>query len=141
MSRNKGGFGPREAERRYVMAKRCGRGWLSRVLLPPVTVALSAAAVVACDPPYEAVEETFVAAVEEASGCGVDAECVVVYPGCPLGCYVAVHRDDEASIKSLADALVGEFRRRGGNCSYDCVGHEPPRCIKGRCVAMRSKEE
>ncbi len=74
----------------------------------------------------------FKQAISQANSCTTDEDCVVVYPGCPLGCSVSVNPDRQQAIKSLAKELVQSFEQREGRCDYFCEAQYPV-CVIDRC--------
>ncbi|MFK7985858.1 MAG: hypothetical protein AB8I08_07480 [Sandaracinaceae bacterium] len=71
--------------------------------------------------------------VETVDECTDAADCTLVSPGCPLGCYDAVRAESLADATAEADRLVGTYEGTGRTCEYDCP--EAPRvlCAAGRC--------
>lgn len=67
--------------------------------------------------------------------CDGDAACVLVSPGCPLGCSVAVNRAHADEVEAYGRALVREYERRGQRCDYDCAP-TAARCEGGSCTVV-----
>lgn len=84
----------------------------------------------------ESIQEDWDAFVAEHSSCRVDADCALVYPGCPLGCFDAIRADAVEEADALADDLIGEWELGGTrNCEYDCVAPSAPYCDPdGKCA-------
>ena len=87
-----------------------------------------------CTPTGEEIQAEFDAAVADANHCGADTDCVLVHPGCPLGCYVAVNKDHQAEIAELAEDLIEDYESSGQACMYSCMAPGEPRCEQGRCT-------
>jgi hypothetical protein len=73
----------------------------------------------------------FEKAVSAHNSCKTSAECVVVTPGCPFGCYVSVAREYASEIGLLARDLVS---RRGCQCMYKCSAAPQASCVHGTCT-------
>lgn len=82
----------------------------------------------------EAIQADFDAYVETVNACGDDAECTVIYPGCPLGCFTAVRVDRREEAEAYARNLVASYELGGPSCEYDCLAHDPARCDEGHCL-------
>lgn len=80
-----------------------------------------------CGPSAGEVEQ----AIEEANYCSAPEDCVVLYPGCPLGCYAVVNQAEETAVQSMIDDY---FDTHGHMCDYDCIAIGEPRCENSRCV-------
>lgn len=80
------------------------------------------------------IQADFDAHVAENSECTVDAECVVIWPGCPLGCFAAVHVDAADECISYANGRIDAWEAGGQSCVYDCIGAGEPYCDEGRCA-------
>lgn len=96
---------------------------------------VAAAALAACAPSAEEIKQDFEEVVAESNACTEAAECVTVSPGCPLGCFVAVHRDHEAAVKAKAVELLQSYESGGVSCDYSCLPPGPLSCKAGRCAA------
>ena len=81
----------------------------------------------------EQIQADFDAHVEDSNGCASDAECTVIYPGCPLGCAVAVNAEHAAECAAYAADLIASYERGGASCEYDCIAVGAPFCDEGRC--------
>jgi hypothetical protein len=78
--------------------------------------------------PEAAAFEAFVAAHQE---CETVADCTLIMPGCPLGCYVAVDAASAAEAEQVALAA----RAEGPACVYRCALPPALACEDSRCVA------
>ena len=83
----------------------------------------------------EEIQAEFAAHVEESNACVEDAECALISPGCPLGCFVSVRADAADACAAYAAQLIDEYERSGARCDYDCIAPGPVRCEEGRCTA------
>lgn len=99
----------------------------------PLLLAFAATLLPACGPSEEEIKADFAAFVDSANRCEVAADCALVYPGCPLGCYAAVRADRAEEAMRYAAELISDYESGGASCQYDCV--EPPRltCVQLRC--------
>lgn len=88
----------------------------------------------ACAPSSEDIRADFDEHVARSSTCSVDADCAVISPGCPLGCFVAVRADAADACEAYARDRITAFERAGTSCDYDCVAPGTPRCEAGACV-------
>lgn len=82
----------------------------------------------------EAIQEDWDAFVAEHQSCEVAEDCVVIYPGCPLGCFVAVSADAEQEAIDEAEKLISRYERGGRVCMYDCLAAGEPTCDAGVCA-------
>ena len=73
--------------------------------------------------------------VEDHRACETAEDCVLVYPGCPLGCYEAVAAEHAEEAEVYADRLIGRYEAFGRSCAYDCVEPPDPTCDAGACAA------
>jgi hypothetical protein len=89
----------------------------------------------ACAPSEEEVRADFDEFLTTRTACASADECVLVYPGCPLGCAVAVHRDFETETRSRAAELIDDYESGGRACAYDCLAMQAA-CSSGRCEAV-----
>ncbi len=83
----------------------------------------------------ERAEERWDESVDANNSCETADDCVVVYPGCPLGCFTAVSADAEQQATAEAQSIVDAYERGGRSCEYDCLGSLPPTCDAGVCNA------
>jgi hypothetical protein len=66
-------------------------------------LALGAAVLAACAPSEEEIQREFDDVVAGANACETADECVLVYPDCPLGCFVAVNAANADEVDAKAD--------------------------------------
>jgi hypothetical protein len=100
----------------------------ARLLLAAALLATS------CGRSAEEVQEEFNTFVDGANQCTAASDCVLVSPGCPLGCAVAVRADRKADVEARARDLISQYERGGARCDYECVGVGPLACTAGRCA-------
>lgn len=81
----------------------------------------------------ESVQRDWDAFLLDHQHCEEAAECAVVYPGCPLGCFTAVRADAVDEAEALATELIDRYERLGRSCSYSCAEHTEPACVQGSC--------
>jgi hypothetical protein len=82
----------------------------------------------------EEIQADFDAHVEESNACELDADCALIFPGCPLGCFVAVRVDRVEECTAFADELIASYEVFGRTCEYDCPEPGEPYCgADGRC--------
>lgn len=92
-----------------------------------------ASGLVGCAPSADQIQADFDEHVAARGACTVDADCAVISPGCPLGCFVAVRADAAEECEAYARELIASYERGGSRCAYDCVVPGPPRCEAGSC--------
>ena len=78
----------------------------------------------------EAGQERWEAWVEDHDSCDVVEDCVVIFPGCPLGCFEAVAAEHEEAAVQRAERIIASIP---GTCVYDCIGAGEPTCENGQC--------
>ena len=91
------------------------------------------------DPPVPepgSIQEQYAAFVAERNACASDAECVLVSPGCPLGCGTGVRPEHAEAVSKKATALIAEAEQGGAACTYKCA-FLVPKCTDGRCAAVQ----
>lgn len=76
----------------------------------------------------------FDAFVAQHNSCTSDADCTLVDPGCPLGCYAAVNLESVGATEAKAQELVDEYQSSGQACNYDCIAPAPIRCEAQHCT-------
>lgn len=74
--------------------------------------------------------------VDEHNSCEAPEDCVVVYPGCPLGCGSAVNADYEDEANDKADDLVSRYEMPGRSCDYDCMADRGADCVDSVCEVI-----
>jgi hypothetical protein len=72
--------------------------------------------------------------VAGANSCTMAADCTVIYPACPLGCWRAVRADRKADVEAKARELVKRYQRGGAGCAYSCISAGPVACVANRCT-------
>jgi len=104
---------------------------------PPKTAEQSPAA----SPPEEPepakadIVQEFDAFVSERNSCAQASECVMLSPGCPLGCGVGVRAEHAAEVEAKAKLLIAEAEKQNGACTYKCAALHLE-CATGRCAAV-----
>lgn len=90
---------------------------------------------VGCAPSEEEIQSEFDAFVAERNRCEDASDCALATPGCPLSCFVYVHRAKVEEVEAKAKALIEDYERLGATCEYDCI--EPPGtvCEQQRCAS------
>ena len=87
------------------------------------------------EPPSEdEIREDFARVVARSNSCSDVTECVLVYPGCPLGCYVAVNQSSAADVEERAEELIADYQSAGRSCDYGCREAPPLECTDSRCT-------
>jgi hypothetical protein len=86
--------------------------------------------------PLQAVQREFEAYVATVNTCTADSECTVIFPGCPLGCFVAVPEARREQIEAKARAMVAAFAQGGSACVYNCAANGPATCTAQRCTSQ-----
>lgn len=104
-------------------------GDMKTLLLPTLLAALAGCVNEA------ALQADWDAFVVEHNTCEQPADCVLVYPDCPLGCGTAVRADAAEEADALAERLVSRYERGGQACAYDCLAFSVD-CQANRCVAV-----
>lgn len=109
-----------------------------KLVLIRFRVALSLAAIAVacagCARSEADVQQEFADVVASANACSEAAECVMVSPGCPLGCFVAVNASHEDEVEAKAQDLIDSYQAGGRSCAYDCVAPGPLVCAEGHCA-------
>lgn len=70
--------------------------------------------------------------VSTRNACETVDECVIVVPGCPLGCNTAVNAEYDEEALDYAEQLVSQT---GSDCEYKCAGATLA-CEESRCTAV-----
>jgi hypothetical protein len=96
-------------------------------------LAFLAVACAGCARSEEDIQREFDEVVAGANECADAVECVLVFPGCPLGCFVAVNEANAAEVEQRAQELVDAYQSGGRACQYDCAAPGPITCVAGRC--------
>jgi hypothetical protein len=71
------------------------------------------------------------ALVARSNECSSADDCVAISPGCPLACWAAVNKREQASVLRAAGELIDDTGRR---CEYRCPAATPILCEEGACV-------
>lgn len=77
--------------------------------------------------------------VQRHNECELPQDCVLVYPGCPLGCYSAVNAEHEEDAYRVADELVRQWSMGTRGCAYDCISAEVD-CVDLRCEVIPTED-
>jgi hypothetical protein len=101
------------------------------VILVAVSLSL---ALVACGRSTEEITKEWNDLVAEAAKCEADAECVLVTPGCPLGCSAIVNQSQKTHIEAKAEELRMEASAPGMSCQYSCILPTDFTCENEICV-------
>lgn len=83
-------------------------------------------------PTREEIQEELDAFVARHNRCGQSADCVVVEPGCPLHCFLAVRADAAEATRAKAHELLLAISPRI-ICDNDCAPTPHGECVSGRC--------
>ena len=83
----------------------------------------------------EALQDDWRTFLSEHQTCSVDADCAVVFAGCPLGCGDVLQSSALTEAEALADQLIRRYERGGRSCDYDCIQLGEPICgVDGQCA-------
>jgi hypothetical protein len=85
--------------------------------------------------PLEALRKQFEDYVETVNACVSDNECTVIFPDCPLGCFVAVPEARRAEIEAKAQSMLTAFGGGRTVCAYNCAASGPATCTDRRCTS------
>lgn len=108
--------------------KRRRRPWIG-----PATVFCVVAAGFGCGPSEGQIRDEFRRYVHGANQCEEARECALVYPGCPLGCFVAMRSDRAAEVERKAQQLIEDYESDTTSCEYGCPPPGAVQCVDGRC--------
>jgi hypothetical protein len=97
-------------------------------------LALCALGLPACAPSEADVKHDFMKLVAASNTCQSADECTVVSVGCPLGCGVAVNRNQAARVQKGGEDLIADYERYGRACAYDCITQQQLVCVAQRCA-------
>jgi len=100
-----------------------------------VTLGIIVLLIISCGvftPSEEKIKEKFEKEVTISNSCSTDEECVIVHPGCPLGCNVAVNIEHQQKIKNLAKSLIKDYEFGSKSCAYSCIPRFPV-CVIDKC--------
>jgi|SRR6478735_993840 len=87
------------------------------------------------EPSKADIVQEFGAFVSERNSCAQASECVMLSPGCPLGCGVGVRAEHAADAEAKAKALIAEAEKQNGACTYKCAALHLE-CTEGHCTAV-----
>lgn len=96
------------------------------------------AALLGCGRSEEDIQAEWDETVAASNACQTAAECVLVWPGCPLGCFTAVNSSKKAELEAKAAELIDEYESGGVACEYGCVAPGPLECVGGKCTVGAS---
>ena len=109
------------------------RGAAARALTI-LAVFLAASALSCGGPSEQTIKTEFDAYVAGANACAAVADCQIVFPGCPLGCEVAVRADRSVDVMKKAASLIQEYESGNhGGCAYSCAQSHAV-CTQGLCA-------
>lgn len=80
-------------------------------------------------------KEEFQIEIELSNDCTDTSECIIVYPGCPLGCGAAVNVNYEDSVEEKAQEIIDSISSGGVSCDYSCV-QPVAQCVDRKCEAV-----
>ena len=92
--------------------------------------------VFACSPSEDEIREEFDAEVAASRACEQQSDCVVLSPGCPLGCWVVVSTAARERVARKARELIEDYESGGATCEYDCTEAPAVACSAGVCSAI-----
>lgn len=98
-----------------------------------------AALLLVCSCSMEQIDRQWDTWVDEHNMCEVVQDCVLVYPGCPLGCYAGVSVEHEDEANRLADDLINRWSMGTRDCAYDCISAEVE-CVDQVCEVIQTEE-
>jgi hypothetical protein len=84
-------------------------------------------------PSEEEVRAEFGSFVEKHNACADASECALIYPGCPLGCYVPINVESAEKAKAKAKELIDDYQSGGQACAADCLEATPLACVNHKC--------
>ena len=90
-----------------------------------------------CAAPSEhEVQAAFHSFVASHNRCERDEDCALMFPGCPLGCYAAVHRSAVEEAEQVARGLIADYEAPGRACFYQCIADCGVRCAENVCAPI-----
>ncbi len=104
----------------------------SRFILALLVALLFAAC---ASPTSEEVNEEFDEFLSTRTACSTVDDCVMIYPGCPLGCATAVNKAFKSEAEDKAEELKSDYESGGMTCQYGCVAADLA-CTAGRCATV-----
>jgi hypothetical protein len=84
-------------------------------------------------PSEEEVRAEFESFVAKHDACEDAADCTLIYPGCPLGCYVPINVESVEKAEAKAKELIEDYESGGSGCDYSCIGPTSLACMNHRC--------
>lgn len=75
--------------------------------------------------------EEFESFLADRRSCATAADCVAIYPGCPLGCYAVVATGHAAQASRFSSELIAEH---GVQCIYSCLPTPDIACVAATCT-------
>lgn len=94
--------------------------------------------VAGCSPSEEDIQAEWDETVAASNACQSAADCALVSPGCPLGCFAAVNSAKKAEVEARAAELIDDYESGGTACAYSCVAPGPLECTGGKCAVGSS---
>jgi len=91
-----------------------------------------------CAPSEDEIQKEFDSFVSAHNACEQDEDCVLIMPGCPLGCWTAVNVDAAGEATRLARELIEDYESAGRACAYGCVASCGARCSDKACVRIEA---
>jgi hypothetical protein len=108
--------------------------WATARALTILAVLLSASALSCGGPSEQTIKTEFDAYVAGANACAAVADCQIVFPGCPLGCEVAVRADRSVDVMKKAGSLIQEYENGShSGCAYSCTQSHAV-CTQSQCA-------
>jgi len=93
-------------------------------------------AATACGPSSEQIQSQFQERVDQSQACENVSDCSLIYPGCPLGCYVAVRADLADELSAYAAQLISDYESGGVSCAYGCMEPGELVCLEEVCSIL-----
>ena len=87
----------------------------------------------ACGRSADDVQAEFEDVIAESNSCAEATDCVVIFPGCPLGCAATINAANKATVEAKAQELIDDYERGGQSCAYGCMQTGSPVCEQQRC--------
>jgi hypothetical protein len=108
--------------------------WAAARALTILASCLAAAALSCGGPSEDTIKTEFDAYVAGANACAAVADCQIVFPGCPLGCEVAVRADRSVDVMKKAASLIQQYESGShSGCAYSCAQLQAA-CTQGQCA-------
>lgn len=105
------------------------------------TLLLGLALGLGCAPSEEEIRKEFSDFVSSHNACERDEDCTLITPGCPLGCWTALHKSAADQGARLASELIEDYESAGRACEYGCVASCGARCTDENVCAARLEAE